>query len=413
MRGLLVALVCLAAAATSAGCEAPAMLGAGCTFTSQCGEALVCAGARCRAECREDRDCPGSGDVCARFGGGGGVCTPPATAYPCRLHSDCGPGARCEGGGCRLECREDGDCESFGACVDETCTEPVLTPPESDAGVLPGECTGQRVRCPDMGACVDLRTDVTHCGSCDTDCPPNEDCRGGACYCDAPNTQCGTDCIDTDVDWRHCGGCSITCPTLEGCSAGHCCPPGDAWCDGACIPVYTDIANCGGCGVACAAGERCRDARCMAPEDTCDGALELTVAASTSEYVVSAERWADDANSCSSRVDGYFRFTLRERAIVSVFVEADDSLAEPEAGWVDASCSAAGVACGELCDGKTTRALLAVLDPGEHRFVVDVVVGASPPLLNVTLVTTPIPAGAWVQEVRTGTNTFASTLTSG
>lgn len=203
------------------GCEARLSLGGGCTFTSECNEPLVCAGGRCRAECREDRDCAGTGESCTRFGGSGAVCTPPSSTVPCRLNSDCGAGARCEGGSCRADCRADVDCAGLGSCVSGICSEPLLTPPApGDAGVVDA-CTGDgRVRCPGELVCRDLSTDPENCGACGVVCPT------GLCnefFCVPANDECA----DAEVLDLSSGSARVARLGLEGagdtvgtCSAG-------------------------------------------------------------------------------------------------------------------------------------------------------------------------------------------------
>ncbi|NOY90478.1 MAG: hypothetical protein GXP55_04650 [Deltaproteobacteria bacterium] len=118
--------------------------------------------------------------------------------------------------------------------------------------------------------CIDVTTDVQHCGSCANDCGISLGavpwvCAAGSCVCAAGGELCGGGCVDPQTDPRNCGGCGITCPGGEFCSAGSCrvsCAeftcPGGATCGSS--------ANANACGASCAV--------CAAPVNgtaTCSG----------------------------------------------------------------------------------------------------------------------------------------------
>jgi hypothetical protein len=46
-------------------------------------------------------------------------------------------------------------------------------------GSCGNECSGNNVECD--GSCVNLQTDVEHCGECDYACSVDQICAGGAC----------------------------------------------------------------------------------------------------------------------------------------------------------------------------------------------------------------------------------------
>jgi hypothetical protein len=90
-----------------------------------------------------------------------------------------------------------------------------------------------------------------------------------------PLTQCGAACVDTDDDVSHCGGCDTPCPPagpgeIAICSKGQCstqCVSPFADCDGVgsngCeTNLLSDATNCGACGRACASLGACVDGAC-------------------------------------------------------------------------------------------------------------------------------------------------------
>ncbi|MFK7986233.1 MAG: MXAN_6577-like cysteine-rich protein [Sandaracinaceae bacterium] len=93
----------------------------------------------------------------------------------------------------------------------------------SDAGGSDGGtgCGLGTLRCGD--SCVDVRSELGHCGDCDALC--DELCVDGECVdaCDAPRVTCGERCVSTESDWQHCGGCDRRCPSRV-CDGGECVP---------------------------------------------------------------------------------------------------------------------------------------------------------------------------------------------
>jgi hypothetical protein len=124
------------------------------------------------------------------------------------------------------------------------------------------------------GECIDVKSDVLHCGKCGTKCPGAETqealCQGGTCKgCDAGKADCNAIPIDgcettLATDAKNCGSCGKVCllANAQGnlCEAGKCkiesCKAGFLDCDkeaenGCEIASATDPDNCGACGAAC------------------------------------------------------------------------------------------------------------------------------------------------------------------
>lgn len=108
------------------------------------------------------------------------------------------------GGGCGL-CPSDEFCSAAGICAREGCRD-------------------GRVRCGEI--CVDVMTEVTHCGDCGEPCLTPEGarvrCEAGACIYVCLAADGAPDEVDPLTDRRHCGACGRVCP--EACDEGGCVP---------------------------------------------------------------------------------------------------------------------------------------------------------------------------------------------
>ncbi|MDO9017438.1 MAG: hypothetical protein Q8S73_25085 [Deltaproteobacteria bacterium] len=141
-----------------------------------------------------------------------------------------------------------------------------------DTGVVGPSCPSPRRLCD--GVCVDVRTDIAHCGACSSECGSGQFCSGGTCRstseCAAPRMTCGASCIDITSDVFNCGACNRRCGDGQNCVASQCvggtptCPGGTMLCGARCISVASDPANCGACGRACASGTTCTGGACVA-----------------------------------------------------------------------------------------------------------------------------------------------------
>jgi hypothetical protein len=140
-------------------------------------------------------DATGTGGTAAASGGaGGGGGMPPL--------EDCSKGGD-----------EDGD--GLADCADPDCA----------CG-----CPGDLVNC--AGSCVDVQTDLAHCGGCGNACRGEASCLAGVCAlaCAGGTTKCGDACVSLASDPAHCGGCDTPCAPGQVCIASACagasCAPG-------------------------------------------------------------------------------------------------------------------------------------------------------------------------------------------
>lgn len=115
----------------------------------------------------------------------------------------------------------------------------------------------------------------TSCGSCGVVCGAGKVCTptGCASSCPAPLTDCGGACVNLSTTLSHCGSCSRSCAAAAiteapTCVAGVCgttCAPGYTMCAGTCVDLLRDNAHCGKCGQACSTkGETCTAGSCPA-----------------------------------------------------------------------------------------------------------------------------------------------------
>jgi hypothetical protein len=197
--------------------------------------------------------------------------------------------------------------ESDGAGMDaqplgDATVSDAAPPEDGTLDVAPTDCASPLQRC--GAVCVDVASDPSHCGTCDTICTSGFACIDGTCapLCPPGLVDCSGGCVDPTTNLQFCGatpGCGagdvgssgMACPTGAPCQDGACtpvegmpCSPGLVGCDGVCIDPTDNIAHCGataGCGLgdagwpgeACGPEGICVIGLCEAPDCTalCDG----------------------------------------------------------------------------------------------------------------------------------------------
>ncbi|CAK9787369.1 unnamed protein product [Cutaneotrichosporon oleaginosum] len=119
--------------------------------------------------------------------------------------------------------------------------------------------------------CPDFSTNWAHCGGCGIVCGNSKKCVDGKCVgCPASHPDsCGDDCLNLQTDLQHCGACSTRCaPDAISCTDGKCqCPPGKTSCgvySMSCVETSSDTSHCGGCFQPCPAGQQCQGGKCLA-----------------------------------------------------------------------------------------------------------------------------------------------------
>ncbi len=130
-----------------------------------------------------------------------------------------------------------------------------------DQIVDPNQCRARETRCDN--ACLDLRTDTQHCGSCEQSCQGGHECLSGQCICTGGTRDCSGTCVDVTSDAANCGVCGHACNDGQVCSLAQCsCPSGTMTCRGTCTEVAADSQNCGRCGNRCGEGMACNNGQC-------------------------------------------------------------------------------------------------------------------------------------------------------
>ena len=169
------------------------------SVNTKCGDNEVCTNGECQENCK-----PGE-VIC------GGSCINPMTS-----NNFCGADASCSS---YLACSEFETC-SNGQCVLSSC---------KNAGESLCTENGQNV-------CINIHgNNPNHCGTCDTVCSEKAtaktSCQNGQCIytCNAGTTNCGSDtepiCLSEEQlksDPTHCGSCDKKCADNEFCQNGKC-----------------------------------------------------------------------------------------------------------------------------------------------------------------------------------------------
>lgn len=196
-----------------------------------------------------------------------------------------------------------GHCKSDAARGHGVCTQcgpaaPVGHPNVCGVGTNTAFCCPpEQPSCCDNRSCLDLQTDLTHCGTCDNACPPapanaTEQCVAGACtfVCNGGFTQCGNQCVDLNSDANNCGACGNACAPGASCTNSTCqgtltCTPATfpnfAPCNNnpSCICFRTaengsfcfDTTSGAGCGMPCLSSSQCGPSQVCLIQTGCPG----------------------------------------------------------------------------------------------------------------------------------------------
>jgi hypothetical protein len=159
----------------------------------------------------------------------------------------------------------DTDLEHCGSCGNQ-CSYPNAQALCQGGGCSLGPCNADWEDCnqEESDGCETLLGTVDDCSDCDDACQFDHamaSCQAGVCVmgeCEDGFGDCNTDPQDgceTALNVPEtCGACDHSCPAGEACHQGECvlqCPDGLMNCSGACIDPQSDPYHCGGCDQAC------------------------------------------------------------------------------------------------------------------------------------------------------------------
>lgn len=114
------------------------------------------------------------------------------------------------------------------------------------------------------GEVVDMKPppDGSQLCSEDSECPPFHWCDAAGCVC-KDGYECGGFCLDIQSNLVHCGECDNPCGEGAVCTMGMCtCGDDEMECESGCADPVTDPENCGWCGNSCSPGSSCSDGIC-------------------------------------------------------------------------------------------------------------------------------------------------------
>ncbi len=187
---------------------------------------------------------------------------------------DCGAGFEFCDGACHYVATSHDHCGSCGNdCGDLVCIDGACATCESNGQTTCYDPIGE------ANYCADLDTSWNDCGECGNRCTTGP-CENGVCVstadCDEGFTECMGECVDLQSNVFHCGVCSHACMGVPGpgqdsigmCVEGSCeiiCLEGFTACPGdpvdVCADLSSDPEHCGACGNVCANGT-CVDGAC-------------------------------------------------------------------------------------------------------------------------------------------------------
>ena len=99
-----------------------------CVFNDDCENPLVCSAARCRVQCRSDRDCPASQLCAPSESPRKRVCVARSEEALCASDDACPAGSRCAGNNCWWRCSTDPECAARNAMTCMAAERLCVTP---------------------------------------------------------------------------------------------------------------------------------------------------------------------------------------------------------------------------------------------------------------------------------------------
>ena len=203
----------LLAAVLAVACVVSRGEGDACLFNGDCKDPLVCAGHRCRAPCRDDRDCNNgwrcrpSGQPAQR------VCLPPGDYGYCSYSAECDRPSVCQrNGACGAQCRSSYDCAIYGtrAVCAATAQDPTLRLCSDHPDYQPYDGGAADASAPmdDVAPAADAPVDATSADARDAADAPADGAatfpcalrvRAGAC---TPGPGCGVAAVGIGVGAR-------------------------------------------------------------------------------------------------------------------------------------------------------------------------------------------------------------------
>jgi hypothetical protein len=275
-----------------------------CETDADCEDGLCLVSKHCSRACSASSQCPGPGWDCGAETDGGPahcLCTVTSATDKCNGRDD-----DCDG-----VIDEDAECDGAAQCVAGAC-----------ACAAENQCGTD---------CIDRRTDVLHCGTCDHVCAESEVCTAGACAC--AGAVCGGTCFDTTSDSDHCGGCATSCQAGQECVSSGCRDADREWAGAA--PLVTPQLSSEGAGV------RDQTTRLLWQQVPPDGALDRATAAAYCEGLVldaySDWRLPTRIELASIIVYGRANPAIDANAfpgtIPAVFWSTTESAADPTRAW--------------------------------------------------------------------------------
>jgi hypothetical protein len=155
--------------------------------------------------------------------------------YECETDAQCADGYSCLSGICAMGSSDAGVRDDAGE-VDSGAVDSG----SFDAGTVDSGLDGGPVDAGRPDAAIDAGSHDA--GSDSGFADSGREDAGADAGCAPPKTDCSGSCVDLSSDINHCGTCTTACTAGNDCCTGHC------------VDLASDPANCGACGEICASG---------------------------------------------------------------------------------------------------------------------------------------------------------------